>query len=115
MLFIPQDSSWIELEFKLVFLSFQLIRKFDLSKGAEQEADILQGHTSAVKYIVCLDDDKTLLSVGDDKVLKVWDLANNECVDTIQLSEAAQSMQLSPDGMFHIVLESVVISLRQMM
>lgn len=43
----------------------------------------LRGHTSSVTHIALDDNINQLFSLSVDKVIKVWDLRNHKCLQTI--------------------------------
>jgi len=43
----------------------------------------LYGHNSAVQDVVLNEDKFQLISLGTDKVIKVWDVRNYRCMQTI--------------------------------
>lgn len=61
----------------------------------------LEGHTSAVKYVRLLGDGKRLLSVGDDRTIRVWDPSAGEgggLIKTIELPSLSHSLELTPSS-----------------
>ncbi|XP_003740623.1 serine-threonine kinase receptor-associated protein-like [Galendromus occidentalis] len=76
----------------------KIIRRFDLSAGDDKEAFTFDGHHGAVKYVRLLGDGKRLLSVGDDRSIRVWDFISGECIHTQQLPGIPQSLEISANG-----------------
>lgn len=44
---------------------------------------VLTGHTASVQKVIVNDDDNQLISLSTDKVIKIWDLRSNKCMQTI--------------------------------
>ena len=44
----------------------------------------LQGHNASVQRVIVNEDDNQLISLSTDKVLKIWDIRTNKCIQTIQ-------------------------------
>ena len=43
----------------------------------------LQGHTASVQDVIVNEQDSQLISVSIDKVIKIWDIRSNKCMQTI--------------------------------
>ena len=44
---------------------------------------MLTGHTASVQKVIVVEDDNQLISLSTDKVIKIWDLRTNKCMQTI--------------------------------
>jgi WD40 repeat protein len=60
----------------------------------------LKGHTGPVRFLSLSPDGKFLASVGvgDDRNIRVWCLANGNCVETVNVSILVNSVEFSKDG-----------------
>jgi WD40 repeat protein len=60
----------------------------------------LKGHTGQVRFLSLSPDGKFLASVGvgDDRNIRVWCLANGNCVETVNVSILVNSVEFSKDG-----------------
>jgi WD40 repeat protein len=82
---------------KLISGSYELIRIFDTATW--QQIAILEGHTSIVKSISLLRNNRFLASVSDDKTACLWNLDTNLQVGPpLQHEDELHSTALSPDG-----------------
>lgn len=48
---------------------------------------MLTGHTASVQTVIVVEDDNQLISLSTDKVIKIWDLRTNKCMQTIMDKE----------------------------
>lgn len=94
----------------------KILRVYDLNRpgstgtstGSEPSpaATVIEhAHADKIKNVVWDNKRNVLLSSGEDKVIKIWDLRSNEHVRTIQASAPISSMDFSVDG-DHIVFAS---------
>jgi len=74
----------------------KLVRVFDLQQS--QEPQVLAGHTAAIKKVIWGTAPHVLLSAGDDKVLREWDLRSGEVGRMVALKADVSDLQLSADG-----------------
>ncbi|KAK3266557.1 hypothetical protein CYMTET_24827 [Cymbomonas tetramitiformis] len=59
-------------------------RDIHLSHGSTgRKIGVLQGHTSSVQHLVMHEKMMQLISISVDKVIKVWDLRNHSCSQTL--------------------------------
>lgn len=67
-----------------VLLTFLL---FTLTGYAQNSKPILRiqsgGHLARIRNIVCTPDQKEIISVGDDKTIKIWDVQSGQLVHEI--------------------------------
>ena len=67
------------------------------------EADsiyILTGHEDKINDIIIISDNTTLLSVSDDKTLRIWTLELKECINAIKLDEIQTCLSYLNNGRF---------------
>jgi len=73
------------------------VRVWDAATG--KELATLTGHTGGVHCITISPDGKYLATGGDDKVVIVWNLTNNERVYSLgELDDVITSISFSPDA-----------------
>jgi len=73
------------------------LRIFDLNKP--QNPQIFEGHTQPISHIVIPPDPNLLISVAQEKCIRVWDLRAQQCVKTLGETSLTEysSLQLSLD------------------
>lgn len=62
---------------------------------------MFEGHTAPVKYVRLLPDGKRLLSVGDDRTVRVWDPVAGEgggLIKTLEFTDQPHSIEITPTG-----------------
>ena len=67
------------------------------------EADslyILTGHEDKINDILLISDNTTLLSVSDDKTLRIWSLELKECINAIKTNEIQTCLSYLNNGKF---------------
>jgi WD40 repeat protein len=62
------------------------------------EPDKFVGHTSGLKTTKFLKDGRRIVSLSDDKTLKVWDCATRNIIQQIEFPTAPNGMEVSADG-----------------
>ncbi|KAB8332317.1 hypothetical protein SD80_019625, partial [Scytonema tolypothrichoides VB-61278] len=59
----------------------------------------MHGHTAGVESLAFTSDSRSLLSGGEDRTLRVWDVVSEQCVRTIAgHSVALYDLDWSPEG-----------------
>lgn len=74
----------------------KLIRVFDLNKP-EIEPKIFSGHGGSVKRALFCRNDKYIVSVAEDKTLRLWDRSIGEEVQRLEFEAHPNSVELSSD------------------
>ncbi len=60
---------------------------------------VLEGHTNAVQALAYLPDGRTLVSAGDDRTIRRWDIySGKEVARLLDHTNAVLSLSVSPDG-----------------
>ena len=61
----------------------------------------LRGHRDRIRSIVFSDDGQTLVSGGDDALVRIWDINTSQCLNTRSgHTDIIKSVVLSPDGQY---------------
>ncbi|XP_071503516.1 serine-threonine kinase receptor-associated protein-like [Diadema antillarum] len=87
----------------------KLLRIYDLN-NPEKDPIQFSGHEDNIRNVLFLPDDKTCASCGDDKTLRIWDIASNSEVRKIPLSCGNASMDLVWDGSTLVVTHGKIVS-----
>lgn len=74
----------------------KLIRVYDLSKP-NTDPEIFTGHGGAIKRALFCRNDKYIVSVAEDKTLRLWDRSIGEEVQRIEFPSHPNSIELSSD------------------
>ena len=74
----------------------KLIRVYDLNQP-NSEPETYTGHGGAVKRALFCRNDKYILSVAEDKTLRLWDRSSGQEAQRIELSAHPNSIELSRD------------------
>ncbi|XP_060522954.1 serine-threonine kinase receptor-associated protein [Cylas formicarius] len=75
----------------------KLVKVFDLVKP-EAEPDVFVGHTGGVRHALFFRNDTHLVSVADDKTLRVWDRSVGKEVQKLDFPFSPNSLEVSRDG-----------------
>mmetsp|Transcript_4366 Transcript_4366/g.11318 ORF Transcript_4366/g.11318 Transcript_4366/m.11318 type:complete len:305 (+) Transcript_4366:52-966(+) len=77
----------------------QIVRIFDIGKP-DAEPDVLSGHEKLIKVLLCTNEPSgvQLLTGGDDKTLRTWDLRTLKQSQQLDLDGAITSVAMSQDG-----------------
>jgi WD40 repeat protein len=76
-----------------------ILRRWDLATGKNLYEDVSPlGHTAPVRRVFFTPDSKRLVSVGDDRTARVWDLAITEPIRNIPIPGVPADWSLTPDG-----------------
>ncbi len=61
---------------------------------------MLKGHQDQVTSVIFSTDEKTLISAGDDRTIRFWDVAAGKELRQIRTENGVEKIALSPDGRF---------------
>ncbi|CAG8481044.1 17329_t:CDS:2 [Dentiscutata heterogama] len=75
------------------------LRIFDLNKPDTATVEA-EGHESTIKSVIWDGDRNVVLSAGDDKEIRVWDLRSFGQINTFKTDQPITSMELSADGKY---------------
>ncbi|XP_067676124.1 serine-threonine kinase receptor-associated protein-like [Haliotis asinina] len=78
------------------------LRIFDLLKP-EAEPRVLSGHTANVRSALFTKGDKSIISISDDKTVRLWDVSSGTEVRKIDLPAQPSSLELARDGSVFLV------------
>jgi len=73
----------------------KVLRVFDLTPTGPVETIQLAGHTSHIKSGLWLEDNKTVVSIAEDKTMRVWDVTSGQEVRKIDLPANAYDLELN--------------------
>lgn len=83
---------------KLLTGSFEkILRLYDLGKP-ETEPDVFSGHNSSIKNALFTEDHKKIISIADDKTLRLWDVQNKSEIRKLELASVVNDIELSTDA-----------------
>ncbi|XP_077493148.1 serine-threonine kinase receptor-associated protein wmd [Amblyomma americanum] len=85
------------------------LRIFDVNKE-DAAPTMLKGHTSAIKKVLFLQDDKRIVSASDDKSVRFWDYVGGTEVGRLDLPSAPSDLELTPDGTMLVVTHGHMVS-----
>jgi serine-threonine kinase receptor-associated protein len=86
------------------------LRLFDLMGGAPSEPQLLQGHTACVKVVRYLNDKNSILSAGEDKTMRIWDVRTGGTVRQLDFGGHINSVELTADGSLMTVAAGTEVS-----
>ncbi|XP_075230605.1 serine-threonine kinase receptor-associated protein wmd [Lycorma delicatula] len=75
----------------------KLIRIFDLNKP-EASPVVMSGHTSGVRHVYFFHNNTRVVSVADDKTLRVWDRTSGQEIRKVEFTTIPNSLEVSRDG-----------------
>ena len=71
---------------------------FGLTESSPHHIATLEGHTAWVRSVAFSPDGKTLASGGEDRTVKLWDVATKQDISTLPHGSRVNSAAFSPDG-----------------
>lgn len=86
------------------------LRLFDLNNYSI-EPRVFSGHTSNIKKCILADNAKKIVSISDDKTLRVWDVLSNAEISSMKLASAASSIELSKDGEWLVMAHGTFVDI----
>ncbi len=66
--------------------------------SANSAPEVLKGHAGFVTSIAFSPDGRSLVSGGDDRTVRFWDVAANKAIHSVPTSEEIYAVAYSPDG-----------------
>jgi WD40 repeat protein len=76
-----------------------ILRRWDLATGKNLYADVgALGHVAPVRRVWFSPDGKRLISVGDDRTIRVWDMPATRLLRTIPVEKEMDAWALTQDG-----------------
>jgi WD40 repeat protein len=76
-----------------------ILRRWDLATGKNLYADVgALGHVAPVRRVFFSPDGKRLVSIGEDRTARVWDVPGTKLVRTISIDKPIDVWALTPDG-----------------
>ncbi|KAL3221488.1 hypothetical protein MRX96_029385 [Rhipicephalus microplus] len=85
------------------------LRIFDINK-TDSDPTVMKGHTSAIKKVLFLQDEKRVVSASDDKTVRFWDCVSGTEVGKLELPSAPSDLELTPDGSMLLVTHGHMVS-----
>lgn len=77
----------------------KLLRVFDLSQPCTSPAvEIYAGHSGAIKRALFCRNDKYIVSIAEEKLVKIWDRSTGTSVQQIEFATNPSSIEISRDG-----------------
>ncbi|XP_033101884.1 serine-threonine kinase receptor-associated protein-like [Anneissia japonica] len=87
----------------------KLLRIFDLSQP-ESDPEILAGHEGSIRHALWCADNKRIITAGEDKTVRVWDVSNKCVINKIDFESSSLSLELSQDDSILVVTHKNTIS-----
>ena len=84
-------------------LAYQII----LFKGP----NVFVGHTSNIKKVLLSSNAKNIISISDDKTLRLWDTVSCKEIQSLKFNDIPNSIELSRDGQILIVAHGSLVEL----
>lgn len=78
------------------------LRLFDLNNYTS-DPKIFSGHTSNIKKCLLLDDARKIVSISDDKTLRLWDTTSGQEITNLKFTNIPNCVELSRDGQMIIL------------
>jgi serine-threonine kinase receptor-associated protein len=69
------------------------------------------GHTSNIKKVLLSKNDKSIISISDDKTLRLWDTVTCKETQQIKFNDTPNSIELSRDGQILILAHGSLVEL----
>ena len=81
---------------QLCVVAGNTVRLFDVATGKEVNAS--EGHGGAMTYLAVTPDGRTALSLGEDSMVRRWDLATGQELGRLPLPHWIRNLAVAPDG-----------------
>nr|CAH7746744.1 unnamed protein product [Callosobruchus chinensis] len=75
----------------------KLVRVFDLEKP-EATPQMFSGHTSSIRHALFFRNDTHIVSIADDKTLRIWNIAAGKEIQKVDFPAIPNSLEVSKDG-----------------
>lgn len=59
---------------------------------------VFLGHTSGIRHLTFFENDKLMLSLSDDKTMRLWDRRSGQEIKKLEFPSLASSMEVSRDA-----------------
>ena len=77
----------------------KLLRVFDLNQPSSNPAiETYSGHTGAIKRALFCRNDKCIVSVAEDKILRIWDRVSGSEVQQLEFAMNPSNIEIARDG-----------------
>jgi serine-threonine kinase receptor-associated protein len=86
------------------------LRLFDLN-NYDSTPNIFAGHTSNIKKVLLSKNDKNIISISDDKTLRMWDTVACAEIQQIKFADTPNSIEISRDGQILILSHGRLVEL----
>ena len=84
---------------------------FEISKNFILEPRVFSGHTSNIKKVLFAENFDKILSISDDKTLRVWETSSGAEVFCLKFTSTPNSIELSRDGSMLILAQGNCVEL----
>lgn len=88
----------------------KLVRIFDLNQPNAANPITLSGHAGNLKRAIFCRNDQCVISIAEDKTLRVWDKVSVQEVQRIEFPTTPNSLELSKDGSIFTVTHGQSVS-----
>lgn len=72
---------------------------------------MFSGHTASIKKCLFSDNSTKIISISEDKTLRVWDIASGAEINNIKFNSNPTSIELSRDGQLLILSQGNLVEI----